>query len=58
MHPSGESVVSGGFDHNVAVYDVQTSSVVKIFKGHDAPVTRVGANRYAPCHLFLFTAGY
>jgi WD40 repeat protein len=45
MHASGESAISGGFDHNVAVYDVLTSSVVKIFKGHTAPVTSVGSNR-------------
>ena len=45
MQPSGDYHVSGGFDHNVAVYDVSASSVVKMFSGHLAPVMSVGCNR-------------
>lgn len=45
MQPSGDYHISGGFDHNVAVYDVSASSVVKMFSGHIAPVMSVGCNR-------------
>jgi hypothetical protein len=39
-------MISGGFDRNVIVLDIEKLSIVKTFKGHNAAVTQVGATKY------------
>mmetsp|Transcript_24270 Transcript_24270/g.45151 ORF Transcript_24270/g.45151 Transcript_24270/m.45151 type:complete len:706 (-) Transcript_24270:48-2165(-) len=45
LYPSGEYLLSGGFDKHVAVTDVRTLQTLKMFYGHTAAVTQVGCNR-------------
>lgn len=45
LYPSGEYLLSGGFDKHVAVTDVCTLQTLKMFYGHTAAVTQVGCNR-------------
>jgi hypothetical protein len=56
LFPDSQFLVSGGFDGNVVLIDVNTLAVLKTFKGHHAAITQVGATRYM--HLFLSICVY
>mmetsp|Transcript_16902 Transcript_16902/g.25475 ORF Transcript_16902/g.25475 Transcript_16902/m.25475 type:complete len:708 (+) Transcript_16902:82-2205(+) len=45
LYPEGNYLVSGGFDRNISVIDVETLSITKTFRGHSGAVTQVGCNR-------------